>query len=83
VGVFGAMKRAVTRHLVIAGRLPLDWFYLGLLVLGAALFLAASPASPFSPAPPGESLGKAAWRMLRAAVCLALLAGMVFVALTR
>jgi hypothetical protein len=80
VGVFGATKRGVTRHMLLGGVLPLDWFYVGLLVLGAALFLASSPASPFQPVA-SETPAAIAWRWFRAGVCLALLAAMVFLAL--
>jgi hypothetical protein len=46
VGAFGAHQRDVTRHLVLFGWLPLDWFYVGLLLTGATMLLASSPIAP-------------------------------------
>lgn len=46
VGAFGAHQRDVTRHLALFGWLPLDWFYVGLLLAGASLLLACSPLAP-------------------------------------
>lgn len=39
VGIYGGTYRGVTRHLSIHGVVPLDWFYLAIMVLGAGAML--------------------------------------------
>lgn len=49
VGAYGTMHRPITRHLTLWGVVPLDWFYVTLLMGGAILMLWGSPWSPFHP----------------------------------
>lgn len=43
VGLYGASYRETSRHLLLWGALPLDLFYLGLLLSGALLMIVGSP----------------------------------------
>lgn len=86
VGVYGATYRPITRHLAIWGVVPLDWFYLVLLVLGAGMMLfggevrmADDGDEPAPPASPWERF----WAGLRLGTSLALLAVLVWWAIVR
>jgi hypothetical protein len=83
VGVYGATYRPITRHLTIWGFLPLDWFYLVLLLLGAGLMLfGGEPASPDAEAAaPGR--GARFWLGLRIGISFALLAALVWWSIAR
>ena len=89
VGVFGAYYHAVMRHWALWGIIPLDWFYLSMLVIGSLLLLAASPLAPWNrreavdgEQPVGRPPGIAG-RILRSAVALALLFTIIFIALSQ
>lgn len=88
VGVYGATYRPITRHLAIWGVVPLDWFYLVLLLLGAGLMLFGGAPEPSNvpaahePAP-AESAWTRFWTGLRLGTSLALLAVLVWWAIAR
>ncbi len=89
MGVYGATYRPITRHLAIWGVIPLDWFYLALLLLGAGLMLfggaATEPASGPDDGEPATS--ESGWTRfltgLRLGTSLALLAVLVWWAIAR
>jgi heme/copper-type cytochrome/quinol oxidase subunit 3 len=88
VGVFGAYYHAVMRHWALWGIIPLDWFYLTMLVMGSLLLLAASPLAPWNRREVAEGeqhtsrQGGLAGRILRSAVALALLFTIIFIAIS-
>lgn len=84
VGVYGATYRPITRHLAIWGLVPLDWFYLVLLVLGAGLMLFGGTAgAPHEPAPAPASGFSRFLGGLRLGTSLALVAILVWWAIVR
>lgn len=82
VGVYGANFRPITRHLTLLGYVPLDWFYLVLLVVGAGLMLFGGP--PVLPDPDEDPSGWVrGFALLRVGISLALLGALVWWAIAR
>jgi hypothetical protein len=78
------------RHWALWGIIPLDWFYLTMLVAGSVLLLVASPLAPWNQvvstaeeAAQGRPTGLGLLsRLLRSAVALALLFTIISIALS-
>lgn len=87
VGVYGATYRPITRHLSIWGVVPLDWFYLVLLLLGAGLMLFGGPATTGGAPEGGAVRPETGWTRfltgVRLGVSLALVALLAWWAILR
>lgn len=79
VGFYGVSQRVAMRHLLLWGVVPLHWFYLALLTAGLALWLGATPRSPFYYRDRHVGPG----RVLRALLSLALWLFLVWLTLYR
>lgn len=87
VGVFGAYYHAIMRHWALWGIVPLDWFYLALMIAGALLLLVNSPLAPWTRTADGTQEGgpplRRAALLVRAVVALVLLGTMIYLAIAR
>ena len=89
VGVFGAYHRPVMRHWALWGYVPLDWFYLVLLLVGVAMMYAYSPLAPWSKVPPPGAVVRAGpqaigtYLVVRTTLLLGMVGTLVMFALRR
>ena len=85
VGVYGATFRPLTRHLLLWNHVPLDWFYLALMLIGSAFMLGSTLAADAE----AERLNgpRTGWGRffagVRLGITLALLAALIWWAIAR
>lgn len=85
MGVYGATYRPLTRHLLLWNVVPLDWFFLVLMLIGAAFMLGSTIAADAeADRLNGPRTGFARFFAgLRLGITLALLAALIWWAIAR